>query len=411
MPNWIKRWLDWARFDWWSLRRLRPQAHSLRHGYEKAGLTIFDQAVPWAAEGVLVEAHLRLPNAVARRKSDFQLRVPGLGMVAPEILMRQPSGDHYRLLFRFQPPGRTVTTELLWRQQRFATATLPYLARGEFLEKLRVEMPTTMVRFEKESIACQSFVNRQGRGLILSAVLHSPTNLAPVAELGMSIELRSERGGAIRTVPVQLSISQLAQTRALVAVAPRRRPRRLGNWFITWMLGGQPILTQCLRVISPKQFCRSLRLVDSRFMIESSKGRMRLARQLPAFHDIVRAGPCFLVASQEPGMAGWAPLEVRVHVTGEGPRVLFSEEVLISDGPTVLAPGTLTSDEITRVTGFELRTHGESLGLVSTSPIPTANFTSEGGFRAPADFPWTAAAEEELNERLSRLVEERGDGR
>jgi hypothetical protein len=32
-------------------------------------------------------------------------------------------------------------------------------------------------------------------------------------------------------------------------------------------------------------------------------------------------------------------------------------------------------------------------------------FTSEGGFREPADFDWTPVTEQELAERLRRLME------
>ena len=38
---------------------------------------------------------------------------------------------------------------------------------------------------------------------------------------------------------------------------------------------------------------------------------------------------------------------------------------------------------------------------------PTAAFTSEGGFKAPQEFLWSAAAEEEMTERLNRLLDGR----
>jgi hypothetical protein len=43
--------------------------------------------------------------------------------------------------------------------------------------------------------------------------------------------------------------------------------------------------------------------------------------------------------------------------------------------------------------------------LLSTSPAPTANFTSEGGFKTPEDYGWSLAAEEELADRLGKLME------
>ena len=54
---------------------------------------------------------------------------------------------------------------------------------------------------------------------------------------------------------------------------------------------------------------------------------------------------------------------------------------------------------------FRRLEQAHSLGLLALSPVPTAAFTSEGGFKGPVgDFLWTPAADEELSERLNRLV-------
>ena len=74
MWPWIKRWRDWAMNDLWSMHRSSPQPHALHYSYEKAGLTLHDQPIPWNAEAVLVEALVRLPPGSQRRKADFQLR-------------------------------------------------------------------------------------------------------------------------------------------------------------------------------------------------------------------------------------------------------------------------------------------------------------------------------------------------
>jgi hypothetical protein len=285
------------------------------------------------------------------------------------------------------------------------------MAREDFLGHVRLEMPTLFVRLADESVACQTFVTAQCRGLAASAVLTSPTSLAPVAELGLQVEFHAERAGKAWVVPAQLSTSQMAAQRALVTVTPRL-PRRSGNWTVTWKLGGRAIVTQCARAISQSELHRSLRLVDTRFVIESQNGRVRLGRQLPAFHELSRAGPCFLVASGEPGMAGTVPVVVRVHRAGTAESlVIFDQEMLVTDGPVLVAPGTLDVAQLERVTCFEIRVKDETLGVVSTHSIPAAAFTSEGGFRSLADFSWTASADEELNERMSRLLIERSAGK
>ena len=76
MWHWIKRWRDWAMHDLWPLYRIGPQSQALGYSFEKAGLTLHNQPIPWNAEAVLVEAQLR-PGEAARRKGDYELRLTG----------------------------------------------------------------------------------------------------------------------------------------------------------------------------------------------------------------------------------------------------------------------------------------------------------------------------------------------
>jgi hypothetical protein len=91
---------------------------------------------------------------------------------------------------------------------------------------------------------------------------------------------------------------------------------------------------------------------------------------------------------------------------GQAPSSL-EQELLVTDGPTRFAPGSLGASDLAQVSGFELRMKETTLGMLSLSPAPAASFTAEGGFKPPCDFNWSPTAEEELNERLSRLLEER----
>ena len=72
--------------------------------------------------------------------------------------------------------------------------------------------------------------------------------------------------------------------------------------------------------------------------------------------------------------------------------------------------GTTDQDagDLDQVNAFDLRTKGSSLGSLPLSPAPAALFTSEGGFRTTFDFPWSGAADEELNDRMSRLLDGSG---
>ena len=76
----------------------------------------------------------------------------------------------------------------------------------------------------------------------------------------------------------------------------------------------------------------------------------------------------------------------------------------------MFAPGTIEVSELGQVNAFELRSKGGLLSVLSLSPAPMASFTAEGGFKPPHDFPWSPAAEEELTDRLTRLLDGRGNG-
>jgi hypothetical protein len=410
MWPWIKRWRDWAMHELWPLYRIGTQPQALHFSYEKAGLTVQDQPVPWNAEAVVVEALLRLSGG-NRRKADFQLRLPGGEPVPAEQLRKHENDNRYRVTFRLSPPGAAVKAELLYRERVLGELTLPFLGREEFLQGLRLEMPTLFVRLGNESVACQTFVSTQCRGLMAGAVLVSPTSLVPLLDLDLQVEFRCERTGSTFRAPACLSSSQLANRHALVSAIPRRYPRRLGTWAATWLLGDRALASQRVRGISQRHFQRSLRISDTRFVVQRGAGPMRLARQVPAPDESIRVGPCFLVASGEPGMAGLCKLQVTAQVPGAvQPPLLLEQQVLITDGPSMVAPGTLDAGDLHQVSGFQLSVGGRPLGVLSMCPAPSANFTAEGGFRAPGDYQWSAAAEEEMNERLNRLMESHGEG-
>jgi hypothetical protein len=408
MWPWIKRWLDLKMHDLWPLNRIGPRPQAMYFKYEKAGRTVEEQPIPWNAEAVLVEAHVRLSRNSSRRKADFQLRVPGQDLVVAEQM--QPEADEQHCLrFRLTPPGQTVGVELLCRDKVLGHLTLPFLGKDEFLQNLRLQMPTLCVRIGTQTVACQTFVSSQCRGLLASAVLTSPTSLVPMLDLELQVEFRCERGGAVSRVPVCLCSSQLGGRQALVTVVPKRYPRRMGTWVATWLLGDKVLASQRVRGISQRHFQRSLRISDTRFVIQATPDSVRLTRQVPPLENAKRIGPCFLVASAEPGMAGECRLQITAQIPGAvTPPLLLEQDVLITDGPTMVAPGTLDAADLQQVSGFELSLRGQALGVLSLCPAPTATFNGEGGFKPFHDYTWSAAAEEEMNERLNRLLEGRG---
>jgi hypothetical protein len=391
--------------DLWHLfRGSLPRVEGLHYAFEKAGLTLDDQPIPWGADSVLIAAVVELPLQAPRSKGDFELRVGG-ERCQPESQRVEEPGETARLQFRLPVPERSAVAELIWRGRSIGQVALPILSPEEFGKKLSLQMPTASVRVGDQAVACQTYVTTQCQGLIVSGLLQSPTSLLPILDLGMRVELRRAEGGPVASVPVQLSSSQLRARQALVAVVPPR-PKRMGTWHLTWHLGEKTLATHTLKAISQRQFLRSLRIASTRFVLQTNRGDLKIERFLPDFKGVARVGPCFLVCSSETGMAGWCTLQIRAHVKGAAlPPLLQEQEVLVTDGPLPFMPGTLEVDDLEEVKHFELRCGRNVLGTLPLSPVPTAAFTQEGGFVAPDTFEWSPTAEEQLQERLRKLIE------
>jgi hypothetical protein len=403
MWRWIRHWRDWAMSEIVTPRRLAGQPQAVYFRSEKGGLTLDGQPVPWSAEAVVVEALLRLPPA-ARRRGDFSLRVPGFDPIPAEILKADEAGQRHRLYFRFPVPKATGTAELMWKNHVLGSVVIPVVTPEQFLSELRMDLATAFVSVVGRSVAAQTFVTTQQQGLTASAVVRSPTGLVPLLDLGLSATFRTARGTKTVVTPVPLTATQLAGKEALVTALPPRLPRKAGEWTVTWTCPGRELATTRLRAITPRTFRDSLRVVDTRFGVVTSEGEFRVVRQMPA-ENVARAGPVFFVASREAGVAGLAEFEIGVQVPGvdRAPSVL-EQTVLITDGPTPVAPGLLPMTELKHASAFELRVKGRVLGVLPLSPVPTATFTAEGGYKPPPEFTWSAAAEDELSDRLARLM-------
>src|SRR5262249_11908663 len=154
---------------------------------------------------------------------------------------------------------------------------------------------------------------------------------------------------------VVLASSQLSARQALVTVTPRRMSRRIGAWTATWKVGDRALASQRVRAVSLRTFERSLRVCETRFVVQSKDG-VTLQRHVPQLRDKDSVGPCFLIASREAGMAGLCTLHVSAQVPGavQSP-LLVDQELLISDGPAMFAPGTVEASELGQVSAFELR--------------------------------------------------------
>src|SRR5258708_6431059 len=103
----IRRWHDWAMIKLGPLSRGGAQPQALHYSWERAGLVVPGQPVPWCAETVVIEALVRLPVPTGRRKTDFFLRLLGREPVPAETLTAVEGEDCYRITFRMPPPTAT----------------------------------------------------------------------------------------------------------------------------------------------------------------------------------------------------------------------------------------------------------------------------------------------------------------
>src|SRR5579862_5162547 len=106
MPMWS--WLGRQRM--WPFRR---PPRSVRVGYEKAGLIVYDQPIPWNADVIRVEAQMPLRSDTV--KSELHLVLPGLLPIEPFSVRLNDEDGHYDVVFRFRPLGRALIAVLLWR--------------------------------------------------------------------------------------------------------------------------------------------------------------------------------------------------------------------------------------------------------------------------------------------------------
>ncbi|MEI7686994.1 MAG: hypothetical protein WCL32_18400 [Planctomycetota bacterium] len=384
-------------------QRAAPSSQGLHFSFEKAGLTLDRQPIPWNAEAVLVEANVRVSHVAPADLRDYVLFLPGGRRVQAESSRPGQTGQT-RVFFRLAAPTETMPAEVRWRERSLGQINLPLLTREEFVRGLTIAEPTIHVRLGNDAYACQAYVTSQAKEIFASMLLTSPTSLAPLTDLELSASLVSGETLIERHV-VRLESNQRAGRQALVVV-PFMRPRaRMQHWDIGWTIDETVYAMRSIRCATPVEFLKSLRISTTRLYLEGAGGMLPLARIAPsAWEGITRVGPVFLVCSGIPGMAAGAEFRVRA-LDRKGKTLLDMPpvSVLVTDGPTVIAPGTLPRDD--NLASFELWSGKRKLGDLRLDAAPSATFTAEGGIAGGrADFAWSPEAEELLQHRLGQLL-------
>ncbi|MBY0457247.1 MAG: hypothetical protein K2V38_07920, partial [Gemmataceae bacterium] len=232
----------------------------------------------------------------------------------------------------------------------------------------------------------------------------APGGLAPLSELGLRVIFQDTYTGREHPTDVSLGAAQLGRSEALVTAVCPEPPRAPGVWWVHWKVGARTLVTQRAYAVPAARFAAGVKVLEARFVLEDEKGATRTSKLPPGPGEAVRVGPCFVLAGGEPGAAGVCWFEVSGFASnGSEPVVWYAADAVVTDGPTVFAPKLFDVSELARVSGFELRLNDRVLGVASLRPVPAARLTGEGGFIPPPEFTWSAAADDELNDRLRKL--------
>ena len=155
-------------------------SNGLHFSYEKAGLVIHNQPIPWNAEAVSVEGVVKVPAVSSEVRAGFSLHRPGQPPLAPETLRRTDVPGQARVIFRFAAAPKVTVAELRYQSSSLGQLTLPVVSQADYLRTLDLgEAIGLHVRLGDETCACRSYVTSQAKEMYASALLVSPTNLVP----------------------------------------------------------------------------------------------------------------------------------------------------------------------------------------------------------------------------------------
>lgn len=381
----------------------RPRVESVRFGYEKAGLAVYDEPIPWNAETALVEGVVWLPQRLGPDTPDFSLRLPEPSPSAtPTLHPLQPFLA--RIVFRIPPPRTATAVQLCWGSAPLTRVVLPFLSEDEFLRRLVLSGPTVFVGFNSRYVSCRSMVGGQGRGAVSQGILKSPTRLLPLADLRLRAEFIQWPGGRMWDRPVLLNRSQLNDRQTALIACPPPLSEEIAGLTVRWTVEERLLASHTIHTVPRRAFQESLQLVDSGYLCEGPDGRTAFRTYLPCRDAIRQVAPCFRIASLITGMAGLCTLEIRTRpASSASSPAPFRLETLIGDGPSLVAPPLMKPEDFRRAAGFELVCDGKVLGSLAACPRSAATFSTEGSFHISGDSDWLPVDEQELVDRLAQL--------
>jgi len=385
----------------------RSTAAGLHVRYEKVGMILDSLPIPWNADAVIVEANVNPPAATPLDKQAFTLQLMDGTTASAEVILPSEKKKLARVFFRIPTPAQSAKATILWRDHQLGEADIPVIQSDDFLRGLTVSTGSVVVGFKDgQSAACSAFVLGQPQSLCASIVLASETPLAPLADLSPRVDFeRAECPTECRVVT--LTSSQLRARQAMLTVF-LPKARGLGDHWAYWNADHRSFHVKHLSVVSKKEFLGSLRITATRFIVERAGAKMEVVRWLPAnLTGIIRVAPCFYVRSSIAGVAGLAKLILRSIRSDGSSGEWEGGDTLVTDGPSPFVPIIVNATELASLKHFTLESAAGKLGNLPLVAAPTADVAAEGGMAPLDEFVWSAAAEEQLNNMLGKLL---GDG-
>jgi hypothetical protein len=384
--------------------RFAPRLRGVRFGYEKAGLRVDDEPVPWNADAVHVEATVVCPGGGPEPLADFTLQTPGCESIKATGCLPTAEEDVYQVFFRFAPLAAPATLQVCWRSVVLGRLLLPIRSFLDVLKSVRLEGPTIFARLGPHRVACRTLVEGQGQEVTACGMLQSVGSLLPLVEWGVVVEATNLGTGQSCRIPASLTGCQLLAAQAVLGVELPDWFDRPGLCVVCWTVADRLLASAEIRVISVADFQRSLYLCGKE-LPDSEQSGMPLHVYPAPSRNGGGLRSRFRVASREPGIVALCHLEADVQFRdNDGLPLCIGDEVLVTDSPPLCLPLEVPIAEVEAVESFQLSSEGRFLGIVTWGAAPKAAFNSEGGFRAPTDFDWNALADVELQERLSRLT-------
>jgi hypothetical protein len=396
----VKSWIDRRRREMSRLMWRAPRLLGLWQSYDKAGLRVTGEPIPWNADTVVVEALIEWYGTPLESKNEFELHLAGELPVTPtSVTLRRE--NVYHATFRMAPPPSTRVAIVQWRSRQLGLTELVSLSRESFLWNLQVEAPTVFARLGGECVPCKSLVEGQECDLVACSLLRSPTSLLPLLDSGLAVEVGACASDESLAIPPRLTSEQLLGRQALLTVPiPKERGAR-GHRTIAWTVGGRVLARREIRMISQEAFLESLYVPSGWYWPSGDSAFAAAVREIPSAGQ-----PLYLhVASHEAGVAASCSIEIRLRsICRGGVFEMESRNVVVTDAPSPCLAVSSRIEDLRELKGIEVYSGGRYLGCVVWEPAPTALFTAEGGFRANGGRSWTPFDEIKLEERLNRLA-------